>query len=37
MIGHEKFHLTLGQAVRAYVEETGVEWVDWEDRPSTTT
>ena len=34
-IGHEKFYLTLGQAVRRYVEETGVEWVDWEDRPPT--
>lgn len=32
-IGHEKFYLTLGLAVRAFVEETGVEWVDWEDRP----
>lgn len=32
-IGHEKFYLTLGQAVRRYVEETGVEWIDWEDRP----
>ncbi len=30
-IGHEKFYLTLGQAVRAYVEETGVHWIDWED------
>ncbi|MEZ4665283.1 MAG: sulfate permease [Thermomicrobiales bacterium] len=34
IIGHEKFYLTLGQAVRSYVEETGVEWVDWEDRPT---
>jgi high affinity sulfate transporter 1 len=32
-IGHEKFYMTLGQAVRVYVEETGVEWIDWEDRP----
>lgn len=32
-IGHEKFYLTLGLAVRKFVEETGVEWVDWEDRP----
>lgn len=31
-IGHEKFYMTLGQAVRSYVEETGVEWLDWEDR-----
>jgi MFS superfamily sulfate permease-like transporter len=32
-IGHEKFYMTLGQAVRSYVTETGVEWLDWEDRP----
>ncbi len=31
-IGHEKFYMTLGQAVRLYVEETGVEWIDWEER-----
>ena len=31
-IGHEKFYLTLGLAVRTFVEETGVDWVDWEDR-----
>jgi SulP family sulfate permease len=31
-IGHEKFFLTLGQAVRSYVEEYDVEWLDWEDR-----
>jgi MFS superfamily sulfate permease-like transporter len=31
-IGHEKFYPTLGLAVRAFVEETGVEWIDWEDR-----
>lgn len=30
-IGHEKFYLTLGQAVKRYVEETGVDWIDWED------
>jgi len=31
-IGREKFYPTLGMAVRTYVEETGVEWIDWEDR-----
>jgi high affinity sulfate transporter 1 len=31
-IGHEKFYPTLGLAVRTYVKESGVEWIDWEDR-----
>jgi high affinity sulfate transporter 1 len=31
-IGREKFYPTLGMAVRTFVEETGVEWIDWEDR-----
>ena len=31
-IGREKFYPTLGMAVRTYVEETGVEWIDWEER-----
>ena len=30
-IGREKFYPTLGVAVRRFVEETGVAWVDWED------
>jgi high affinity sulfate transporter 1 len=30
-IGREKFYPTLGVAVRRFVEETGVPWVDWED------
>jgi hypothetical protein len=28
--GH--FFPTIGEAVDAYIEATGVEWVDWEDR-----
>ena len=27
-IGREKFYPTLGMAVRTYVEETAVEWID---------
>ena len=30
-IGPRGFHSTIGRAVDAYVEATGVEWVDWED------
>lgn len=32
LIGRERFHPTLGVAVRAYLDETGTSWVDWEDR-----
>lgn len=30
--GEELFFPTLGQAVNAYLETSGVEWVDWEER-----
>ena len=30
-IGPDRFFPTIGAAVRGYVEETGVEWIDWED------
>jgi MFS superfamily sulfate permease-like transporter len=30
-IGHERFYPTIGVAVRRYVEEHAVEWVDWEE------
>lgn len=30
-IGPERFFPTIGSAVRAYVDETGVAWLDWED------
>ena len=30
-IGHERFYPTIGVAVRRFVEEHDVEWVDWED------
>ena len=30
-IGPDRFFSTIGTAVHRYVEETGVEWVDWED------
>lgn len=33
-IGRNRFYRTVGQAVSAYVAETGVTWVDWEDRES---
>ena len=33
--GEKYFFPTLGQAVNAFVEETGVVWVDWEDREKT--
>lgn len=32
-IGRHRFFPTIGVAVAAYVEESGVEWVDWEERP----
>jgi hypothetical protein len=30
-IGREHFYPTTGEAVHAYVQETGVEWHDWSD------
>ncbi len=30
-IGRHRFFPTVGAAVRAYLDETGTEWVDWED------
>jgi MFS superfamily sulfate permease-like transporter len=32
MIGHHRFFPTIGVAVAAYLHETGVDWLDWEDR-----
>jgi hypothetical protein len=31
-LGDELFFPTLGAAVSAYLEMSGVDWVDWEDR-----
>ena len=31
-IGEARFYRTVGEAVAAYVAETGVPWVDWQDR-----
>jgi high affinity sulfate transporter 1 len=31
-IGHHRFFPTLGVAVATYLRETGVEWLDWEER-----
>ena len=31
-IGRHRFFPTIGVAVAAYLHETGVDWVDWEDR-----
>jgi hypothetical protein len=33
VLGREHFHPTIGAAVRDYVIDTGVAWVDWEDDP----
>jgi MFS superfamily sulfate permease-like transporter len=33
-IGNRRFFPTLGVAVNAYLRETGVDWIDWEDRPA---
>lgn len=33
VIGPERFFPTVGRAVSAYVDETGTDWVDWEDEP----
>jgi hypothetical protein len=32
-IGRDRFFPTLGVAVATYLDETEVEWLDWEDRP----
>jgi high affinity sulfate transporter 1 len=34
--GDDHFYPTVGAAVSAYLETTGVEWTDWEDRPAPT-
>ena len=34
--GDDHFYPTIGAAVSAYLETTGVEWTDWEDRPAPT-
>jgi high affinity sulfate transporter 1 len=31
-IGADRFYRTVGEAVHAYVDTTGVPWTDWEDR-----
>ena len=31
-IGDHRFFPTIGAAVAAYVRESGVDWLDWEDR-----
>ena len=30
-IGRQRFYPTVGSSIKAYLKETGVEWVDWED------
>ena len=32
LIGHSRFYPTVGAAVSAYLDETNVPWVDWEER-----
>jgi high affinity sulfate transporter 1 len=32
--GDDHFYPTVGQGVDTYVEATGVDWIDWEDRPA---
>ena len=32
-VGADRFFPTIGTAVDAYVEATGITWVDWEERP----
>jgi hypothetical protein len=34
--GDDRFHYTVGAAVSAYVDATGVQWTDWEDRAAPT-
>ncbi len=35
-IGADAFYPTVGTAVDGYVEASGADWVDWEDRAPTT-
>jgi hypothetical protein len=35
-VGADRFYLTLGVAVRAYVTAVGTPWRDWEDEPNAT-
>jgi len=35
-IGERSFFPTIGAAVSSYLESHAVDWVDWEDRPTTT-
>ncbi len=37
VIGADRFFPTIGVAVNAYLDETGVDWIDWEDRGSVKT
>jgi MFS superfamily sulfate permease-like transporter len=30
-IGKDRFYPTVGVALHAYLQQTGVEWVDWEE------
>ena len=32
-VGAERFFPTVGTAVDGYLRATGLEWVDWEERP----
>jgi hypothetical protein len=32
-VGEERFFPTVGTAVDGYLRATGMEWVDWEERP----
>jgi high affinity sulfate transporter 1 len=34
--GDDHFYPTVGEAVNAYLDATGVEWTDWEDQPAPT-
>jgi high affinity sulfate transporter 1 len=34
--GADHFYPTIGEAVNAYVDATGVQWTDWEDQPAPT-
>jgi hypothetical protein len=34
--GDDHFYPTVGAAVGAYVDATGVDWTDWEDRSAPT-
>jgi hypothetical protein len=32
-VGEDRFFPTVGTAVDGYLQATGMEWVDWEERP----